>query len=82
MNILDKYYSQILEMTILSEEDKALLNRHLKKLMQSEASFRLDMYQFVMALEDKKISKEVTRNYKQTVTKFMKNIVGIVRGIK
>jgi len=41
------------------------------------------MYQFVMALEkDKKLGDEVMKDYKNTVTKFMKNIVGIVKRIK
>jgi len=83
MKILDKYYSKILEVNTLNEVDKPLLKSRLKKLMTEEASFRLSMYQFVMALEkDKKLGDEVMKDYKNTVTKFMKNIVGIVKRIK
>ena len=83
MKILDKYYSKILEVNTLNEVDKPLLKNRLKKLMTEEASFRLSMYQFVMALEkDKKLGDEVMKDYKNTVTKFMKNIVGIVKRIK
>ena len=69
-----------------SVADKAKASRVVRKLQKAEAQFRKTMYELDKVLKkdkvNKKLSTELTKEYRSNVTKFMRTMLGLKKKVK
>ena len=66
--------------------DRARASKAVKKIKKAEAQFRKTMYELDKVLKrdkvNKKLSTELTKEYRSNVTKFMRTMLGLKKKVK
>ena len=66
--------------------DRARASKAVKKIKKAEAEFRKTMYELDKVLKrdkvNKKLSTELTKEYRSNVTKFMRTMLGLKKKVK
>ena len=66
--------------------DRARASKAVKKIKKAEAEFRKTMYELDKVIKrdkvNKKLSTELTKEYRSNVTKFMRTMLGLKKKVK